>query len=96
MWGRSGFRTADPAADLAVLYGLHPHLPVYPERRLAQRYLDLHLDVSPAARRARGRRAEEGAAEAAVAEESLEDVLEAAEGVPTRVTAGAPRGTWCP
>ena len=48
-----GFRTADPAADLAVLYGLHPHLPVYPERRLAQRYLDLHLDVSPAARRAK-------------------------------------------
>jgi hypothetical protein len=83
---------AHALADPAVLYGLHLHLPVHPERRLAQGDLDLHLGVGPAAGPACGGRAEEGTTEAAVAEECLEDVLEAPERVPPGVAARSPAG----
>ena len=87
-----GLCAANTVAHRTVLYGLHHYLPVYPERRLAQGDLDLHLDVGAATRSPRGRWAEEGTTEATVAEESLEDVLEAAERVPAGVAAGSAAG----
>jgi hypothetical protein len=78
---------ADTVAHLAVLHDLNAHFAVGSVGGLPERYLDLGLGVGAAGRGAGGLPAEEGASEA-VAEKGLEDVLETAELVPSRVAAG--------
>src|SRR5215207_127164 len=82
--GRTHVRLRPPYAltDTTVPDNLNVDLTVRPERGLTKGDFDLDLSVTTTARALRGGGAEERAAERAVAEERLEDVLEAPERVP--------------